>query len=94
VFLTLRQPFKGLDASCISSVLSGVLHQLGLRNTTPKAFRHTGATMAIEAGMNPDVVLHIGHWKSSDVFYQHYVHSRPPANFTDAILGAPLHGHE
>ena len=41
----------------------------------------------IEQGIDPYQLMKIGRWKSADVFFNHYVASRPPASVTDRILG-------
>lgn len=88
VFLTLREPFKALEASSIAKILESSIQLAGLSDQgfTAKSFRPTGATVAIEQNINPDIVRKVGRWKNSDVFYAHYVHSRTPSCFTDNIL--------
>ena len=88
VFLTIRPPFKALEASSVAKILdeSIVLAGLGGQGFSAKSFRPTGATAAIEQGINPDIVRKIGRWKNSEVFYEHYVHARTPHNFCDNVL--------
>ena len=78
VFLTLDKPYRALSSRGISSVLNEIIHQAGLgsRGFSAKCFRPAGATTAINLGMNPDTVRHIGRWKSQEVFEKHYVHNR------------------
>ena len=90
VFLALRSPFKGLASSSIANILEESIEQAGLRGQgfSAKSFRPTGATVAIEKGVNPKVVQQIGRWKSTDVFFQHYVHAKTPSEFTSKVLSS------
>lgn len=62
VFLTLNAPFKQLGSSGVAKVLDHAIHLAGLggQGYTAKSFRPTGATAAVEAGVNPDYVRKIG----------------------------------
>lgn len=53
-----------------------------------KSFRPTAATTAINLGCNPDTVRKIGRWHSMDVFYEHYVHTKPPDGYLDQLWNA------
>lgn len=88
VFWTLRAPYKHLQADGIARDLEAAIQLAGLdgRGFTAKSFRPTGATLAIEAMHNPEVVRRVGRWKSSEIFFQHYVHARPETNFSSDIL--------
>lgn len=87
VFLTLARPFKALSSSSISKVLQSAISLAGLpASYTAKCFRPSGATYAIESGLNPDSVRKIGRWKSQPVFEEHYVHAKPCSSFTDKVL--------
>ena len=88
VFISLRKPYGALSSSAIRQILNDAIETVGLsRNDfTAKSFRPTGATIAITEGFDPNVVQQIGRWKTSSVFFEHYVHSRVPINFTDKIL--------
>ena len=56
-----------------------------IEETTARSFRKTGASTAINKGMDPDLIMKLGRWKSVDVFYKHYV-DWEKASLTDAIL--------
>jgi hypothetical protein len=88
VFLALRKPHGALSASGIAKILEESIMLAGLsgQGFSAKSFRPTGATMAIEQGIEPHVVQKMGRWKSADVFYQHYVHSKTPSNFASSII--------
>ena len=88
VFIGLNKPYKAISAAAVGKVLEEAIGLAGLAGMgfTAKSFRPTGATKAIERGIEPEIVQKVGRWKSTDVFYQHYVHSRTPVEFTDAIL--------
>ena len=88
VFLTLRSPYTALEAASIAKILeeSIILAGLGGQGFSAKSFRPTGATSAIEQGINPEVVRKVGRWKNSEVFFEHYVHARTPESFCDNVL--------
>ena len=60
----------------------------GLANQgfSAKSYRPTGATVAIEQGLDPDSVSK-GRWKSKETFEYHYVHAKPDKNFVSKIYG-------
>jgi hypothetical protein len=88
VFLSLRSPFSPLSAAGIGSVLQEAIALAGLagQGFSAKSFRPTGATVAIEKGLDPHIVQKVGRWKSTEVFYQHYVHSRTPNEFATKVI--------
>ena len=88
VFLPLKPPFHAICASTVATILEDGIVEAGLggQGFTAKDFRPTGATLAIESNQAPDIVMKVGRWKTSSVFYGHYVHARTPDNFTGAIL--------
>ena len=88
VFIALNSPFKGISSSAIAKVLEEAISLAGLKDQgfSAKSFRPTGATFAIEQGVDPKVVQKIGRWKSTEVFYDHYVHSQTPDDFTNKVI--------
>ena len=87
VFVSLRRPFQALSAQAIAMSLNEVLKEAGLYpEFTAKDFRPTGATCQIDNGVNPKTVMRLGRWKTETVFFDHYVHSRPPSSFSDNVL--------
>ena len=52
-----------------------------------KSFRPTGATRAIDGGIDPEIVQKMGRWKCTEVFREHYVHSKTPTIYTKTVLG-------
>ena len=58
----------------------------GYGGFSAKSFRPTGATVAIEEGHDAADVMKVGRWKTQTVFYEHYVHSKTPASFTESII--------
>jgi integrase len=83
VFVTLRAPYRAIDSSTVSGILYDSISAAGLKGKgyTAKNFRPTGATCAINNGINPDIARHIGRWRSSDTFEKHYVHTKVPASY-------------
>ena len=87
VFLTLHAPFRAIQADTVGHILEEAIRLCGLpREFTAKYFRPTGATKAIEEGQDPEIVRKLGRWKSSQVFYDHYVHSKTPAGLVMSVL--------
>jgi hypothetical protein len=88
VFLTLTSPFSAIDSKTVSKVLSECISLAGLagRGFTAKSFRPTGATCAIDSGINPETARHIGRWRCSDTFFKHYVHSKVPSDYVSKLL--------
>ena len=88
IFLTLQPPYSPLSASAVSNVLNNAIALAGLKDMgfTAKSFRPTGATNAISNNVDPKIVQQVGRWKSTDVFYQHYVHSKPPKSFSESVI--------
>lgn len=88
VFLTMHPPYRPIQSTTVGSVLAKaiVLAGLGGRGFSAKSFRPTGATTAVDGGVSPHVVQQIGRWKSTDVFFKHYVHSKTPACFAETLL--------
>lgn len=89
VFLSLKKPFQAISASSVSKILESSISRAGLggQGFSAKSFRPTGATRAIDAGIDPNIVQKMGRWKCTEVFRDHYIHSKTPAEFTSAIIG-------
>ena len=88
VFLALTHPFGGLKSSTIAKIMEQGIVQAGLSGLgfSAKSYRPTGATYAIDAEIDAEIIMEIGRWKTRPVFYEHYVHSKTPANYTDKVL--------
>ena len=88
VFITLQRPFRALGSSAIAKELNTVIKLAGLdRNKySAKSFRPTGATVAVEAGLNHEEIRNLGRWKSPAVFYKHYVMADTNSCYTDDVL--------
>ncbi len=54
---------------------------------TAQSFRSDGATSGIKNGVQADQLMVTGRWKSTNIFYGHYVAARPNEDTTDRILG-------
>ena len=70
VFLTLKAPFRGIQAATVREILKRSLHEAGLSDYTPRSFRCSGATAAIASQCDPGTTRQIGRWKSDSVFYE------------------------
>ena len=88
VFTPLNYQYSGLSASSIGLILNKAIDLAGLDNKkyTAKCFRPTGATAAVQAGINPERVRQIGRWKNRECFEKHYVHAKPEGKTLDAII--------
>lgn len=89
LFLSLKKPYQGIGADTVGSVLEKAIKLADLHHKgfTAKNFRPTGATRAIEGNIVADTVRKVGRWKSRETFEEHYVHSKPPQDFTDIVYG-------
>ena len=88
VFTPLNYPYSSLAVSSIAKVLNKAIDLAGLkkRGFSAKSFRPTGATSAIEQGVDADIIQKTGCWRSQECFRDHYVHSVPPRTMSDKIL--------
>jgi len=86
VFVTLREPYKAIDSSTVSSILNESIIAAGLSGYSAKCFRPTGATCAIDNKIAPEVARHIGRWRCADTFTKHYVHTRVPTDFVEKLF--------
>ena len=88
VFLTLTQPFRALQSAGVVAVLKEAikLAKLQDRGYPENCFRPTGATRGIEVGLDRNIVCSLSHWRSEQVFEEHYVHTSPPTDYTDRLL--------
>ena len=89
VFISLKRPFNALSASSVAKILDCSIAKAGLsgQGFSAKSFRPTGATRAIDAGIDPNIVQKMGRWKCTEVFRNHYVHSKTPVEYTSSIIG-------
>ena len=90
VFLELKRPYAALSASSVAHVLEEAIaaaEAFGLLpGHHPKDFRPTGATTAVNIGVDADKVQQLGRWKTRSVFLEHYVHSSVPRTFSDDMF--------
>ena len=88
VFISLNRPYRAISAASVASILEDSINLAGLSGLgySAKSFRPTGATLAIQRGIDPHIVQKVGRWKSTEVFYNHYVHSKTPNEFVSEVL--------
>ena len=88
VFLSLHAPYHGLTADTIRDILDTAIVHAGLAGQiySAKCFSPTGATYAVQLGYDPNVIMKIGRWKTSSMFFYHYVHAQIPLDYTDNLL--------
>lgn len=90
LFISLTQPYAAIKANTVGDQLKQAISLAGLDGCgySAKSFRPTAATTAINLGCHPDTVRKIGRWHSMDVFYEHYVHTKPPDTYLDQLWSA------
>ena len=88
LFVTLNKPYKAISAKTVADVLSQGIQLAGLdgQGFSAKSFRPTAATVAVESWCNPEIAQQVGRWASPAVFFEHYVHSKPPPDFLDKLF--------
>lgn len=88
VFLALTPPHGAITAKTVAGIMNTAIDLAGLsgQGFSAKCFRPTGATIAVETGCDPEVAMRLGRWKTRSVFFDHYVHSKPPDTFSANIL--------
>ena len=88
LFLTLTAPYKAISSSTVSHILVEVICRSGLggKGFNAKSFRPTGATVTVSKGVMPETVMQVGHWKTKEVFMNHYVYPRAPQTFTSNMF--------
>ena len=88
VFVSLNRPFGPISAKTVASILNEAIKLAGLDCTmySAKSFRPSGATRSVESGLDPDKARRIGRWKTSTVFFEHYVHDKTPSNYTNNMF--------
>jgi len=96
VFLALKRPYKGLSSGTIGEILKKAISLAGLENQgfTPRSFRPTGATAAVNSGCPPETAMQLGRWKTKEVFFNRYVYPNAPQEYTTNVLqysGIELH---
>ncbi len=80
--------YTGLSSSGIRSILQDSIRAAGLQGMgyTSRSFRVTGATTGVLCGQDSNIVRNMGRWNSCSIFEEHYVHTIPPADFTDKFI--------
>ena len=91
VFLTLTTPHRSITSGTVASILCDAIKLAGLdgQGFSAKSFRPTGATAAIDMKCDPEIAMQLGRWKTRSVFFDHYVHSKPPEGLSADINGSP-----
>jgi len=88
-FSLVKGDLKGLSADRVAKLLKTTLENAQIDEVTARSFRTTGASAAIKAGADPDLIMKLGRWKSSEVFFKHYVNWEDAA-LTNIILPSSL----
>lgn len=88
LFIQLQAPYSAICAATVGKILDEAILLAGLPTSefSAKSFRPTGATIAMEEGHNAADVMKVGRWKTQAVFFEHYVHNKTPASFTNSII--------
>ena len=87
VFLSLKAPFQVIKPETVARELQRAIDLTPLKGKgfTPKSFRPSSATAAVQSGISPETAMQIGRWKTQEVFFNHYVYPRAPAAYTDMV---------
>ena len=87
VFLSLKAPFQAIKPETVARELQRAIDLTPLKGKgfTPKSFRPSSATAAVQSGISPETAMQIGWWKTQEVFFTHYVYPRAPAAYTDMV---------
>jgi hypothetical protein len=74
LFLALNKPHEELTADRILNLLSQVSEKAGLdpKIFTGGTFRPEAVQAFLDAEIEPDRIMHIGRWRSEDVWREHY----------------------
>ena len=88
VFIALWKPYLAVSASTIAYILNEAIQLAGYDSSkyTAKCFRPTGATWVVSAGIDPDKARCLGRWKTTSLFFEHYVFDRTPDNYADDMF--------
>ncbi len=88
VFITLNAPYHAISADTVRNIMDTAITKSGLGNQgySAKCYRPTGATYSIAMGYDPEIIMRIGRWKTRSVFFDHYVHSQVPSNYSSNLL--------
>ena len=87
LFISLYPPYRALSARSIALILEDAISRAGLggQGFSAKSFRPTGATYAVK-NCDPDTVMKVGRWKTKSVFFNNYVHNKPPCDYAGNML--------
>ena len=88
VFLALNPPYAAIAAKTVAGIMNEAIALAGLsgKGYSANSFRPTGANLAVETGCDPEIAMRLGRWKTKSVFYDHYVHAKPPDALSANIL--------
>lgn len=87
VFYSLTNPKFPIKNERCSKVLKQALTLASLPDFPARSLRSLGATRGIQIGIDPDQIMKVGRWKDPRTFYNHYVASRLPTDYTDRFFG-------
>ncbi len=88
VFLILTSPYSVLSSQSVANILNNCIKAVGLGGLgySAKYFRPTAASASLDLGVMAETAMLIGHWKSKEVFFRHYVYPRAPNNYTTQMF--------
>ena len=88
LFISLTAPYKAISSSTVANQLTKAINLAGMggQGFTAKSFRPSAATAAIASGCDPHVARKVGRWENAEVFFGHYVHSKPSHDYLDVIF--------
>lgn len=76
------KPYNGIKHDVFKSLLESIeILGLGGHCYETKCFSPTAANAAIQAGFTPETAMYIGHLKTTEVFFNHYVFPLAPKQY-------------
>lgn len=88
LFIALKSPYKAINSSSIARILGNAIQLAGLDTSqfSAKNFRPSAATAAMNLNVSAETAMQIGRWKTKEVFFNHYVYPKAPADYTENIV--------
>ena len=86
LLISIYPPYRTISAMRVVLILEDAISRAGLsgQGYSAKSFRPTGATYAVK-NCDPDNIMKVGLWKTKSVFFNNYVHNKPPCDYAGNI---------
>lgn len=88
IFLAITPPFDPIGSKRLAVLMKETAISAGAPpDITAKSFRSGAATTAMNRGVDEEIAMRAGRWRTVEVFRRHYVQRGLPGNYTDRVLG-------